>query len=183
MGAWDIHKIVKPFDDRVDAIFLPLRDIPTANRILFAASNVADHSILWFTLAAMRGIRKGGPPYALRAAAALLAESALVNLGIKTLFGRSRPDWEGERPHDIRQPLTSSFPSGHASAAACAAILLGDGDRLWPIYLGLGALVAPSRIHVRMHHASDVLAGIMVGAAFGLLIKRVFPIQKQGRRP
>ncbi len=178
MALRDLQDRFEPFDTKVDAIFLPLRDKPLANRILFAASNVADHSILWFTLAAVRGMRKGGEPYAIRAAVALLAESVLVNLGIKTLFGRSRPRWEGERPHEIRQPLTSSFPSGHASAAACAVILLGDGDRLWPIYLGLGALVAPSRIHVRMHHASDVLAGIIVGTAFGLAVKRAFPIQK-----
>ncbi|KJF18318.1 phosphatase PAP2 family protein [Acidithrix ferrooxidans] len=174
----DIQEFFTPFDERIDKFFLPLRDIPAANQILFAASNVADHSLIWFTLAAARGVRKGGASYATRAAFALLAESVLVNMGIKTIFRRKRPEWEGERPHEIRQPLTSSFPSGHASAAFTSLIILGDNDRLWPIYLGLALLIAPSRIHVRMHHASDVLAGAMVGIGYGMLIKKVFPISK-----
>ncbi len=178
----DVHELFKPFDDAVDTIFSPLRGLPMANRILFGASNVADHSILWFTLSAVRGLRKGGERYAVRAAAALLAESILVNLGIKTIFGRSRPTWEGDLPHEIRTPLTSSFPSGHASAAACAAVLLSDNDRLWPVYVGLAALVAPSRIHVRMHHASDVVAGLAIGTAFGLLVKKIFPIDSRAER-
>ena len=178
----DVHEFFEPFDDAVDSVFSPLRDHPTANRILFGASNVADHSILWFTLAAIRGLRNDGERYAVRAGAALLAESLLVNIGIKSIFGRKRPTWEGELPHEIRTPLTSSFPSGHASAAACAAILLSDNDRFWPVYVGLAALVAPSRIHVRMHHASDVLAGLLVGTAFGLIVKRLFPITPKRAR-
>lgn len=178
----DIHSFFEPFDRRVDSVFLPLRDINFANRVLFSASNVADHSIIWFTLAAARGVRKGGDRYAVRAATALLAESIVVNLGLKTLFRRSRPDWEGERPHDIRTPLTSSFPSGHASAALCAAILLSDDDKLWPLYYALALIVAPSRIHVRMHHASDVIAGAAVGISFALIVKKLFPINNRGKR-
>ncbi len=172
----NLHKFFEPFDSRVDAIFLPLRDVRIANRVLFAASNVADHSILWFFLAAARGLRKDGDKYAIRAAIALLAESVLVNLGLKTLFRRTRPEWEGDLPHDIRTPLTSSFPSGHASAAFCAAILLSDNDPLGLFYFLFALLVAPSRIHVRMHHASDVLAGVTVGVTFGVIVKKLFPI-------
>ena len=174
----DIHELFRPFDEKFDALFLPLRNIEIANRILFASSNVADHSILWFTLAAARGLRRNGEPYAIRTGLALLAESALVNLGIKTLFRRNRPEWEGDRPLEIRQPLTTSFPSGHASAAACAAILLSDNDSAWPIYVALALVVAPSRIHVRMHHASDVVAGAVVGTCFGLVVKKLFPIKR-----
>lgn len=172
----NLQTFFEPLDREVDKLFHRLRDNSLANRILFGASNVADHSILWFTLAALRGTRKNGELYAVRAAAALFAESIFVNLGVKTLFRRARPEWEGELPHDIRTPLTSSFPSGHASAAMCAAILLADNDSYAIIYYALALLVAPSRIHVRMHHASDVLAGAAIGLAFGHLVKRLFPI-------
>ena len=60
-------------------------------------------------------------------------------------------------------PLTSSFPSGHASAAFCAAGLLSEGSRLEPAYYALAAVVAASRVHVKIHHASDVVAGAAVG--------------------
>ena len=55
--------------------------------------------------------------------------------------------------------MTSSFPSGHATAAFCAATLLGGGAG----WYALAAAVAATRVYVRLHHASDVLAG----AAFG----------------
>ena len=99
------------------------------------------------------------------------AESLLVNQGLKRLFRRSRPDM-GSRthPHKIRKPQTSSFPSGHASSAVLAASILSKGSKLAPAYKVLAALVATSRIHVRAHHASDVIAGAAVGMIFTRLI-------------
>ena len=88
-------------------------------------------------------------------------ESALTNGAVKSLFGRVRPKEYADLAfhHGLRRPITSSFPSGHATAAFCAATLLGGG----PGWYG-GAAVAATRVYVRLHHASDVLAG----AAFGL---------------
>ncbi|MEC7714384.1 MAG: phosphatase PAP2 family protein, partial [Actinomycetota bacterium] len=63
-----------------------------------------------------------------------------------------------------------SFPSGHASSAVLAASILSKGSKLAPAYKVLAALVATSRIHVRAHHASDVIAGAAVGMIFTRLI-------------
>ena len=73
--------------------------------------------------------------------------------------------------HKIRKPQTSSFPSGHASSAVLAASILSEGSKLSAVYKVLAALVATSRIHVRAHHASDVIAGATVGLIFTKLIK------------
>ncbi|MEZ5218677.1 MAG: phosphatase PAP2 family protein [Ilumatobacteraceae bacterium] len=51
-------------------------------------------------------------------------ESLLVNQGLKRLFRRDRPTTTGDDRYRVRQPSTSSFPSGHASAAFFAARLL-----------------------------------------------------------
>ena len=56
--------------------------------------------------------------------------------------------------------------------------LLGDGDRLRPVYYGLAVVVATSRIYVRIHHASDVLAGAVLGAALGRLGRRLYPLNR-----
>lgn len=74
-------------------------------------------------------------------------------------------------PHKIRKPQTSSFPSGHASSAVLAASILSEGSKMGLAYKVLAALVATSRIHVRAHHASDVLAGAVVGMIFTKLLK------------
>jgi undecaprenyl-diphosphatase len=76
-------------------------------------------------------------------------------------------------------PRTSSFPSGHATSAFCAAALLSDGDPTWaPLYYTLAVIVAWSRVHVKIHHASDVVAGIAIGVALGELSRHITPLPK-----
>lgn len=148
-----------------------------ADRLFYGASALGDHSLVWLLLAALRGLRSERDWLAaLRAGAGIGLESALVNLGIKSLFRRGRPPSEAARPFPLRQPLTSAFPSGHATSAFCAAGLLSEDDRLWPLYYALAAAVALSRIHVRIHHASDVAGGIAVGVVLGRLGRRLMPL-------
>jgi undecaprenyl-diphosphatase len=171
---------VARFDREVDRAFDSLRGRRVPDRIFYAASAIGDHSVVWFGLAALAGLRRSdGWPLARRAFAGILAESVIVNLGVKSLFGRSRPTFEAyDHPHPLRTPLTSSFPSGHASAAAVAIILLADGgDRLAPLYVATGSLVAASRVYVRIHHASDVLGGVVVGSVLGLALRKAFPLR------
>jgi undecaprenyl-diphosphatase len=84
------------------------------------------------------------------------------------------PAAAGRLPYGMRRPITSSFPSGHAAAAFAAAALLGAGARR-PAVVGwhlLATAVAASRVYVRLHHPSDVVAGAALGAAYGRLARR-----------
>jgi undecaprenyl-diphosphatase len=172
-----LRRWVRAFDARADAAFDRIRGNPVADRIFYTASAVGDFSLLWLALAAARGLRSERDWHAaVRAAAVLGVESLVVNAGVKSLFRRRRPPWDQPRPLRLRRPRSSSFPSGHATAAACAAVVLGEGDPLWPVYALLAALVAASRVHVKIHHASDVVAGIPIGLAFGLAARRLAPL-------
>jgi undecaprenyl-diphosphatase len=143
---------------------------------MYAASAAGDHSLIWLALAGLEGWRSGqGGRALLRAGAALGAESVLVNGLVKLAFRRRRPDSTGPRPLPLRIPRTSSFPSGHASAAFFAAALLRDGAPA-PLVYAVAATVASSRVHVGMHHASDVIAGAALGAALGEITRRLYPI-------
>jgi undecaprenyl-diphosphatase len=53
---------------------------------------------------------------------------------------------------------------------------LSDDDALWPLYYSVAVVVAASRVHVRIHHASDVIVGAALGTAFGLVVRRVYPL-------
>jgi undecaprenyl-diphosphatase len=53
-----------------------------------------------------------------------------------------------------------------------AAGLLSKGTRLAPAYYTLAALVAYSRVHVRMHHPADVAGGAVLGIALGAIARR-----------
>ncbi|MGC8480753.1 MAG: phosphatase PAP2 family protein [Acidimicrobiales bacterium] len=167
---------VDRFDERIDALFEPLRAQPWANRLFYSLSAIADHSILWFIFAAFLALFPGASRRGQRAFIALWLESGIVNLVVKTIFRRERPVYDGPRPLPLRQPLTSSFPSGHATAATCAAILLSEGTASAPLLFALAGLVAISRIHVRIHHASDVIGGVVFGALFAYVVKTVSPI-------
>jgi len=168
---------VDVFDKRVDREFDRLRGKPLADRIFYGASALGDHGLIWLMLGALRGLRSEREwRAAVRVGAGVGIESAIVNLGIKSLFRRKRPAWELERPLHLRRPRTSSFPSGHATSAFTAAGLLSDQDRLKPVYYVIAVVVAWSRVYVKIHHASDVVAGIVVGIGLGKLGKRLFPL-------
>ena len=161
----------------MDAAFDNLRGNPVADRLFYAASELGDFSLVWLILGAVRGLRSERDWHAaLRVGIGVGAESALVNIGIKSLFRRRRPHFEGVRPRRLRRPRTSSFPSGHATSAFSAAALLSEDDELWPLYYSVAVVVAVSRVYVKIHHASDVVAGIAIGIVLGRIGRRLLPL-------
>jgi undecaprenyl-diphosphatase len=171
----DTRKKIARFDDRVDGAFDKLRGNPAADRVFYSATHLGEHGLIWFMLGALRGLRSEHDWHAaLRVGAGVAAESVIVNLGVKSLFRRTRPPWEVERAFRIRRPLTSSFPSGHATSAFTAAVLLSEDDVLAPAYYAIAAVVATSRIYVKIHHASDVAGGIALGLLMGHVGRRLF---------
>jgi membrane-associated phospholipid phosphatase len=159
-------------DELVDEWWNGLRGNPVLDRIFYTASEAADFSVLWHTAGVAQAILRDDARIAVSLSVALGVESALVNGPVKSMFRRTRPIHETDRPLNLRQPRTSSFPSGHASAAMVAAAMLGrhGGSRWW---YGMAAIVATSRIHVRIHHASDVVGGLVVGGALGAVARRL----------
>ncbi|MEE2768978.1 MAG: phosphatase PAP2 family protein [Actinomycetota bacterium] len=169
---------VAALDAAVDRAWESLRGHPVADRIFYSASQLGDFSLLWHLLGATRGLAGGeGVQGAVRLSAALATESALVNGAVKSLFRRERPAEENGRPYRLRQPLTSSFPSGHASAAFLAATLLAERSKVKPLWYSLAGVVAASRVHVRIHHASDVVVGAALGLMLGRIARRVLPLR------
>lgn len=170
--------VVVRFDEAVDSRVDGLRGRPVLDRVMYAASELGDWSLIWHLIGAGQGLLPGrDPASAVRVSAILGAESLLVNGGVKSLFRRHRPVWESERPrpHRLRTPRSSSFPSGHASSAFTAAGVLSQSDPLWPVYYGVAALVASSRVYVKIHHASDVVAGAALGVGMAVVARRLWP--------
>lgn len=166
--------IIDRADAAVDAWWeRRLRGRPCLDRLFYTASEATNHSKLWHALGGAQAVVRRDKRSAVELSVVLAIESAVVNGLLKTIFRRSRPRNPSPRPHRLRQPLTSSFPSGHASAAMAAAAMLSRGSRWRPVWYGLALLVALSRIHVRIHHASDVAAGLGTGAVLGALARRI----------
>lgn len=171
-------QLVVDFDEAIDERVDHIRGHRAIDRLMYGASELGDWSLIWHLVGAGQGLLPGRDPMsAVRVSAILGVESLLVNGALKSLFRRHRPVWEEDRPrpHRVRTPQTSSFPSGHASSAFTAAGILSQGDPLWPLYYGVAVVVASSRVYVKMHHASDVIAGAGLGVGLGALARRVWP--------
>lgn len=167
---------VRAFDVAVDRALDALRGHPAADRLAYVASEAANFSLVWHVLAWAPVLRsRRALPRAVGTSLALGLESLLVNGWVKSHFRRSRPVETATRPHQLRTPRTTSFPSGHASSAVLAASLLGRDRRLAPVVYPLAALVAASRAYVRIHHASDVVGGVVIGAALARAARAVVP--------
>lgn len=178
------HKLgpIDRFDHLVDSLFDKLRGREPTDRILYAITELGDFGLIWVLLAFLRGLRSAEDARAAwRLTAVLAAESVIINGLVKTQFKRERPVAQEPRPHRLRMPLSTSFPSGHSSTAMVAGVLLSQRlSRPAKMALfGLGGLVAVSRIHVKIHHASDVAGGLAIGVGLGAIARGVFPLYRR----
>lgn len=182
-GVLDRFAPFRALDAHTDHVFDRLRGHPVADRTFYGLTELGDFGLIWLLIGAGRGLRSDADAEEfVRLAAALGVESLVVNGLLKSAFKRERPVIQTPRPHRLRIPLTTSFPSGHASSAMVAACLLGEGRRTAPAYFALGVWVASTRIYVKIHHASDVVAGLAVGLALGGLARRAWPGPRSSRR-
>lgn len=86
---------------------------------------------------------------------------------LKRAVARPRPCDANGRPLalvDLPDPF--SFPSGHAAAATAVAGAVSLAHPLaTPLLIPVVALIAYSRVALRVHHVGDVVAGVALGIA------------------
>lgn len=154
---------------------------PWLDRALPLLSRSANNSRLWLGVAALLAVAGGrsGKRAAVRGLGSVGVTSLVVNQGVKRIARRPRPAIRSV-PAMRRlavQPLTTSFPSGHAaSAAAFAAGVAIEKPRVAPPIALVAAAVACSRVYVGVHYPFDVAAGAAAGAAVALGTRRQWPL-------
>ena len=84
---------------------------------------------------------------------------------LKRAVARPRPcDANGRPLALVELPDPFSFPSGHAAAASAVGGTIAIAHPLLaPILLPLAAMIAASRVTLRVHHVGDVVAGVVLG--------------------
>jgi membrane-associated phospholipid phosphatase len=136
-------------------------------------SQAANFSRIWLAIAAGIAVLGGpdGRRAAVRGVVAVGVTSATVNIGIKFMRPRQRPDRAAAHVPASRlvaMPSSGSFPSGHAAAGFAFASCVGRRlPRAASPLLVLAAAVAYSRVHTGVHFPGDVIVGSAVGAAIG----------------
>ncbi|HEX4936424.1 MAG TPA: phosphatase PAP2 family protein [Gemmatimonadaceae bacterium] len=144
--------------------FVPL----TVGSLLWAGGKVAGHDVLEHV--------------GMESTQAVMLSGALT-IGIKGLVGRSRPnaapgDADEYRPgRGFFDARSSSFPSGHTSAAFALATVLSRElsgrypSRKWLIrsaLYGMAGTVGVARMYQNAHWPSDVVTGAALGTLSGM---------------
>jgi membrane-associated phospholipid phosphatase len=93
---------------------------------------------------------------------------------VKALVRRSRPIFRVTQARIVGyRAYGRSFPSGHTSQAFFTATLMAPRFHAsaWVVFLlyAIALLVGITRMYVGAHYPRDVLAGAILGSAWGLL--------------
>lgn len=145
----------------------------TMTAIMAFITSLGNYGFIWlmtaFIFLLIPKMRKTG----LTMSISLVLVFVIVNVIIKPLIDRVRPF---ELSNEILQsiiialPKDPSFPSGHTAAAFAAAVAAYCCDKKYGTYmLVLAALIALSRLYFAVHFPTDVIAGIVVGIAIGVV--------------
>jgi membrane-associated phospholipid phosphatase len=145
------------------AVQSALAERPGVLTVARGMSHFGEHSIGWLAVSALGALLQPARrrQWITAGAGAFTAHAAAVL--IKRVVRRPRP-------HDpavvvnVGVPSKLSFPSAHATSTTAAAILMKQATGL-PLPVVLVPPMALSRMVLGVHYPSDVVAGVVVGAA------------------
>jgi undecaprenyl-diphosphatase len=150
---------------------------PTLDAVLRRTSRAADRSVLWMLIAiGLSATGARGRRAARHGLVSVALTSAVVNIGMKPLHRRRRPDNAAvlETPgRSVRMPGSASFPSGHSASAFAFATAVGSEIPALGLPLRvLAATVAYSRVHGGAHYPADTIAGSLIGGTAATFVTR-----------
>lgn len=142
---------------------------PFLDAVMSFFSILGNYSAVWLAAAAILLCFPAHRKYGWMLLCGILLATLAGELILKPLIGRIRPyGLYPSVPLAVTRPKTFSFPSGHsASSFSAAAVLFSDRKSFGAAALAAALLIAFSRSYLFLHYPSDILAGMLLGAACG----------------
>ena len=151
----------------------------TLNRIMTFFSKIGSGGTVWFAfclpLLMSRKFRVAG----INIVFSLILTWVLGELILKHIVARVRPSEHiPDEEMLVKKPRFYSFPSGHSASSFS---VVGTACLLCPVHVTVVLFVialniAFSRLYLRVHYLSDVVAGILLGFVLGLVSVPLFNI-------
>lgn len=145
---------------------------PSLNLVMKTASRSANVGIIWWLICLPFVLRPEWRATGINFVIALAFSHVMGEGLIKHTVKRIRPCHSlTDEEQIINRPRFYSFPSGHTTASFAmvgVSLLRCRPLTCLGIFL-LASLISFSRIYLRVHYLTDVLAGVLLGTACGML--------------
>lgn len=149
----------------------------TNNRIMAVITTLGTGGLVWFLMCIPFLFFEGHIDTAINIPFAIAIAWLVGEITIKRLVGRIRPSENlPENEQIIKRPAHYSFPSGHSASSFSVVAVVIIRCNLFVIIpvIILASLIAFSRMYLRVHYFTDVLAGIIVGLVCGFASVSMF---------
>lgn len=165
---------IKKWDNRVLSRIYNLHS-PLLGKIMVIISTMGNKGAVWFGLGAPLVINSQSRITGIKFILSILLASFVGEIVIKRLVARMRPSmFIMDEKMLIKKPSTYSFPSGHTSSSVAGATILVIAYGIWAVPVVIfGILMGFSRLYLRVHYPSDVIAGAVLGVACGLVVNMI----------
>lgn len=164
---------IKTLDERILLKISKLHR-PFLNKLMVAITTAGNTGTIWLLIAVPMLLNSSVRNKGIKLILSLLLTGFMGEIVIKRLVGRIRPSKliEPEKLL-IKKPITYSFPSGHTSSSFAAALTISLNYSLTFAVLAfaLAGAIAFSRLYLRVHYPSDILAGGALGIICSLIVK------------
>ncbi len=142
----------------------------TNNRIMAVITHLGSGGTVWFAMCIPLIISKQLRTAGLNILLSLFITWLIGEITIKRIVGRVRPSEDlPEEEQIIRRPKYYSFPSGHSASSFSVVAVTMLRCPVWIIIPTaiLASLIAFSRMYLRVHYMTDVVAGVILGLGCG----------------
>jgi len=142
---------------------------PAIEAIGKGLGRIGEYGIVWLAIGVVLAIADPNQRDAWLVAGILGPVAIGLNFVVKVLVRRQRPVLDGLPPLG-GAPSSLTFPSAHATSSfACATAMTRIAPEAAVLFL-LAAAIAACRPYLGMHYPSDVLGGVLIGTALGLVV-------------
>ncbi|HXV05331.1 MAG TPA: phosphatase PAP2 family protein [Solirubrobacterales bacterium] len=142
---------------------------PGVEKAVRALGKLGNNGAIWVVVGAVLALVDSGNREAWLICAVLGPVAIGLNFVVKLVVRRPRPVLEGLPPLG-GAPSSLSFPSAHATSSFAVATAMARVEPLGALAFLLAGALALSRPYLGMHYPSDVLAGVVLGIALGLIV-------------
>lgn len=141
---------------------------PTTEAVFKGLGRIGEYGAVWLALGVLFALVDPDRRDEWLFAGALGPFAIGANFAVKLLVRRQRPVLEGLPPLG-GAPSSLSFPSAHTTASFAVATAMTRIDPVAATLFVLAAAISIGRPYLGMHYPSDVLGGVVLGTALGLV--------------